>query len=178
MTKPTLPVAEPVEGAEPSAGQIEEWRDKAADYDRLAGIARNRRMVLEEIAGLKNLTATDKQFWQALQRLATKAVNDYTFQGDYEDHPAPQSAWQISERMPSHHRQRTSLENINDVLEVLYHPAPASAQAGAVPEEVREWISEALSYVGCQAWSPSMVREGKRLLDRLAAPKAGAGESK
>lgn len=29
------------------------------------------------------------------------------------------TAWQISERMPNHHRQRTSLENINDVLEVL-----------------------------------------------------------
>ena len=34
-------------------------------------------------------------------------------------------AWQISERMPSHHRQRTSLENINDVLEVLAASQPA-----------------------------------------------------
>ena len=39
-------------------------------------------------------------------------------------------AWQISERMPSHHRQRTSLENINDVLEVL-----AASQSAEVVTE-------------------------------------------
>ncbi len=49
------------------------------------------------------------------------------------------SAWQISERMPNHHRQRTSLDNINDVLDVLreasHAPAPAAASGEAVAEQ-------------------------------------------
>lgn len=66
----------------PSAGQIEEWQTKAVDYDRLAGIARNRRMVLEEIAGCTSRTATPAQFIDHLQRLAQKAVDDYSFAGN------------------------------------------------------------------------------------------------
>ena len=28
----------------------------------------------------------------------------------------------------------------------------------------REWVEEAVSYVGCETWSPSLKEEGKRLL--------------
>jgi hypothetical protein len=69
--------AEPV-----SDGELEELRTKARDYDRIAGIARNRRHVLEEIAGLMNRTATEAQFSRHLQRLAQKACDDFTFAGD------------------------------------------------------------------------------------------------
>lgn len=41
----------------------------------------------------------------------------------------------------------------------------ATTQAPPVGEkELLAWIEEALSYVGCSAWSPSLLREGKRLL--------------
>jgi hypothetical protein len=65
--------------------RLREAEAKAADYDRLASIARNRRMVLEEIAGSKPLTATPQQFADHLQRLARKTVNDYSFAGNDDD---------------------------------------------------------------------------------------------
>jgi hypothetical protein len=63
-------------------GKVEELQAKANDYDRIAGVARNRRHVLEEIAGLTNRTATEAQFTRHLQRLAQKACDDFTFAGD------------------------------------------------------------------------------------------------
>lgn len=67
------------------AGIVAEASAKTAHYDALAALARNRRMVLEEIAGSKPLTATPQQFADHLQRLARKAIEDYTFAGNDDD---------------------------------------------------------------------------------------------
>jgi Lar family restriction alleviation protein len=40
---------------------------------------------------------------------------------------------------------------------------------------VRDWIDEALTYVGSPSWSPSMVSEGKRILAAIAAQAEGGG---
>ena len=37
--------------------------------------------------------------------------------------------------------------------------------------EVREWIEEAMSYVGCESWSPSCYRDGDDLLAKIDALK-------
>lgn len=49
----------------------------------------------------------------------------------------------------------------------LDHHDAQSAQLGEVLEEnerLRSWIDEALSYVGCTTWSPSLEAEGRALL--------------
>lgn len=44
------------------------------------------------------------------------------------------------------------------------------AQAAEI-ERLRAWVEEALSYVGCDAWSPSLRREGVALLGDAAKEK-------
>lgn len=53
------------------------------------------------------------------------------------------SAWQISERMPTCHRQRTSLENINDVLEVISaEPAQPVALSTLTDAQIEQiWLN-------------------------------------
>ena len=56
----------------------------------------------------------------------------------------------------------------------LDHHDAQSAQLGEVLEEnerLRAWIDEALSYVGCPTWSPSLEEEGRALL--TPTPKGG-----
>lgn len=48
---------------------------------------------------------------------------------------------------------------------------PSNTSSG---ESVRNWIEEALTYVGSPAWSPSMEREGRDLLAALATQPAPA----
>lgn len=50
--------------------------------------------------------------------------------------------------------------------------APSSLSADAI-DTAHEWIEEALSYVGSEAWSPSLHREGATVLQLLQ--RAGAG---
>ncbi|MCL4695471.1 MAG: hypothetical protein KJ023_00190 [Burkholderiaceae bacterium] len=38
------------------------------------------------------------------------------------------------------------------------------AAAAAERERWRTWVEEAVSYVGCETWSPSLKEEGERLL--------------
>ena len=53
------------------------------------------------------------------------------------------SAWQISERMPTCHRQRTSLENINDVLEAISaEPAQPVALSTLTDDDIEQFIYE------------------------------------
>ncbi len=76
---PTSPPPHKAEGAEPGAEQGEvpdpEAIAKAADYDRVAWLSRLRRIALENIAGMRPLTATPEQFARHLQREAQRCLD-------------------------------------------------------------------------------------------------------
>lgn len=45
-----------------------------------------------------------------------------------------------------------------------YCPKEVILAAADEIERLREWVEEALSYVGCPSWSPSLEEEGKAIL--------------
>ena len=59
------------------------------------------------------------------------------------------------------------LLQIDNMVTGLKRPAPVQS-VEAIPD-VREWIEEALSYVGCESWSPSIYRDGVDLLAKIDA---------
>lgn len=72
-----------------------------------------------------------------------RAAFEATTQPPQDERGQRLSAWQISERMPTCHRQRTSLENINDVLEVISaEPARPVALSTLTDDDIEQFIYE------------------------------------